>query len=371
MNNLYEATNLLSITIGKNLSDEKFLTPISEAITRTRDDIFSEYGVRLPPVRIHDGSINPFEYSIDVNDIPLGNFTLEDDSVLILDTGNVTKRMRGKSTKEPSFKMDAQWVPSSKKDLAVKNGYVVATYKSIVSVHLTEIAKKNLPSVITTQYVSDLLDEIDDDNRALTRNLSFKFDGDQFPFCMGPKSTGTVKKILRSLLEENVSIKNIIPILEAICDGEGDENPNQILERVRKSIALNIIMPYIENNAVHVFEFSDPLQQHLIKTVGTNMNIEFANRVTDFMADSEMGGDPCIVWPPFFRQALHIHADRKRLDIPFISGDEWLAVTKALPSLKISVTKIDFEIPKEPSLDAVKEMAEKIEKHYSQPMGKI
>ena len=132
-----------------------------KSIVEIRNSIFDKYGVVIPYVRVIDNQkLLPFECVIKVSNNEVARYTLKKDSILIIDIGCVTTTMQGSPTKEPAFGFPAFWVSSAKEDEAKENGYVVASYYKIIKVLLEEIIKNNLPSVITTQYVSNLLEEV-------------------------------------------------------------------------------------------------------------------------------------------------------------------------------------------------------------------
>ena len=256
----YRKINLFTLELGRALCNEEYLEDIMKAIVEIRNSIFDKYGVVIPYVRVIDNQkLLPFEYVIKVSNNEVARYTLKKDSILIIDTGCVTTTMKGSSTKEPAFGSPALWISSAKEDEAKENGYVVASYYKIIKVHLEEIIKNNLPSVITTQYVSNLLEEvIMHGHKALCEIIAHKYKYDSYR---------VIKEILQSLIKEKISIRNTIQIFETIADKEmiSRNGPLNLYEKVRLSIAPDIVAPLIENNYLKVLRLNQKLSEYLLE----------------------------------------------------------------------------------------------------------
>lgn len=256
----YRKIDLFTLELGYALCDEEYLESILKSIVEIREKIFEQHGVVIPHVRVKDNQkLLPFEYVIKVSNNEVARYTLKKDSILIIDTGCVTTTMKGSSTKEPAFGASALWISSAKEDEAKENGYVVASYYKIIKVHLEEIIKNNLPSVITTQYVSNLMEEvIMHGHRALCEIIAHKYKYDSYR---------VIKEILQSLIKEKISIRNAIQIFETIADEEmiSRNGPLNLYEKVRLSIAPDIVAPLIENNFLKVLRLNQKLSEYLLE----------------------------------------------------------------------------------------------------------
>ncbi len=254
----YRKIDLFTLELGYALCDEEYLESILKSIVEIREKIFEQHGVVIPHVRVKDNQkLLPFEYVIKVSNNEVARYTLKKDSILIIDTGCVTTTMKGSSTKEPAFGASAFWISSAKEDEAKENGYVVASYNKLIKVHFEEIIKNNLSSVITIQYVIELLDEVMmDNNTALCETIARKYGYDSYIL---------VKEVLQSLLKEKISIRNIIPIFETIAAEEKvpRKEISNLYEKIRLSIAPQIIAPLIEKNCLKFFRLNQKLTEYL------------------------------------------------------------------------------------------------------------
>ena len=102
--NKYRQIDLFTLELGNALCQEASLNNILKTITSIREDIFEQYGVVIPSVRVKDNkSLSPFEYVIKISGLETARYELKKDSLLILDLGNVTSKMRGTKTKDPTY----------------------------------------------------------------------------------------------------------------------------------------------------------------------------------------------------------------------------------------------------------------------------
>lgn len=266
----YRKLDLFTLELGSDLCLEKCLNEILKTIPLIREEIFDKYGVAILSIRIRENKkLKPLEYVIKVNGFGPGRFEFRKNSFLILDTGFVKTEMSGKPAKEPVFGVPGLWITKGRKAEAEKNGYVVLPFSKIIRVHLSETIKENLSSVITTQYVGELLDEVSKENEFLCTQIVKKY---------GNASLTVVKLVLCSLLDEEVSIRNLIPILETISnEPKYDRAKLQVLvNKVRCAIIPDVIDSINENNNdIKVLFFSQKLSEYMFDNITETGEIAF------------------------------------------------------------------------------------------------
>ena len=266
----YRKLDLFTLELGSDLCLEKYLNEILKTIPLIREETFDSYGVVIPNVRVKNNkTLKPLEYVIKVNGYSSGRFEFRKNSFLILDTGFVKTEMSGKPVKEPVFGAPGLWITKGRKAEAEKNGYVVLSFSGIIKVHLSETVKENLSSVITTQYVGELLDEVLKENEFLCTQIVKKY---------GNASLPVVKLVLCTLLDEEVSIRNLIPILETISnEPKYDRAKLQVLvNKVRCAIIPDVIDSINENNNdIKVLFFSQKLSEYMFDNITETGEIAF------------------------------------------------------------------------------------------------
>ena len=263
----YRKLDLLTLELGSDLCSEKQLDKILKSVHVIREEIFDQYGVVIPSVRVKNNYLlNPLEYAIRVNGFTAGSFVLKKNSILIMDAGNVKTEMKGIPTIEPAYGCPVLWISKSKKVEAEQNGYVSVIPEKVIYVHLTEKVKENLSSVITIQYVSELLDEVVKENNFLCTLLAKKY---------GTAFLPVVKMVLSSLLNENVSIRNLLPILDTIANEPKVEREKiqELVNKVRCAIVPEIINPLAEKNKIRGLVLSENLHKYMAEHMEGNGEI--------------------------------------------------------------------------------------------------
>ena len=117
----------------------------------------------------------------------------------------------GETTTEPAFGLPALWVQPAVKDEAVFRGCTVVDPASVLTTHLTEVARDNMAELLSFAETQKLLDDLPREQQKLVSDL-----------IPGQTTVGGVQRLLQGLLAERVSIRDLPTILEGIqevCSG--------------------------------------------------------------------------------------------------------------------------------------------------------
>lgn len=214
-----------------NLVDGEKNGDLLERITGIRKQFAMEMGIVVPPLRIRDNlELKPGDYQVLLKGIPIANGSLMVGHLLAMDPGNITEKVKGIPTKEPAFGLDALWISAHDKDQANYAGYTVVDLSTVVATHLTEVIRANCSDILGRQELQTLLDGV--------KATAPKVIEDLIPSLI---STGTVLKVLKNLLKEGVSIRDLKTILEAMAEmAPHQKDPNLLTEHVRTALARTI-----------------------------------------------------------------------------------------------------------------------------------
>ena len=179
-----------------------------ERITNIRKQFAMDLGIILPPLRIRDNlELKPGDYQLLLKGIPIGSGSLMVGNLLAMDPGNVTQRIPGVPTKEPAFGLDAIWISPQQKEDATYAGYTVVDLSTVIATHLTELVRASAQELLGRQELQSLLDSL--------KAVAPKVVEDLIPNLL---PVGTVLKVLRNLLKESVSIRDLRTILEVLAE---------------------------------------------------------------------------------------------------------------------------------------------------------
>ena len=247
----------LSLELGYALIplvDKEKGAELLERISRIRTEARHDIGLDIPKIRIQDNmTLEPNDYGFKIAGIEAGHSSVRVGYVMCLDTGAVTEAIDGEKTKDPAFGMDAIWLPEDRRNEAEGAGYVIVDPPTIISTHITEIIRNHAAELLDRQAVSVILDTVKQKNPVLVSEV----------LDTAKISYGTIEKVLQNLLEEKVSIRNYVRILETMANYAGvSRNIWDMTQKVRDALGLQICMQYAdENKKVHVMRLSQELSE--------------------------------------------------------------------------------------------------------------
>lgn len=201
---------------------------LTDQIKALRRQLAADLGFIMPPVRIQDNIQLPANsYAIKLKEIEAGRGDLRASMLLVMDPRGEKISLPGEETMEPTFGLPAKWVAETVREEANFRGYTVVDPATVLTTHITEIIKDNLPELLSYAETQKLLDELSKDYQKLVNDL-----------VPSKISIGGIQRVLQSLLSERNSIRDLPLIVEAIGDVVGNsQNIIVIAEYVRSHLA--------------------------------------------------------------------------------------------------------------------------------------
>jgi flagellar biosynthesis protein FlhA len=248
----------VSVNVGVRLVsmvDPRKNSAIFDRIGALRRKFAQQLGVIIPLVRLKDNmNIEPNSYQIRFSDVPVAKGKLEPDMLLAMDSGTVSKKIKGIPTTEPVYQLPALWIEKSKKEEAEINGYTVIDPESVFITHLSETIKKHCDELLTREDVQTLVERLRKNQPSLVGDVI----GELVPM-------GLLQRVLKNLLKEGIPIRELTSIVE--CLGEcasKTKNPETLTEMVRKSLSRNITEQYKQpDNKIKAITLEPSLEHYL------------------------------------------------------------------------------------------------------------
>lgn len=202
-------------------------------INNLRIHMARSYGVILPEVRITDGfGLAGGEYVIRVQGVVRARGRLVPHQILALGSDETLSGVPGDATREPVYDSPARWIDPSRQDDAAIAGASVVTPMEVLSTHLMETVKKQMPALLTLSSMQRLMQElrsVSDEARAQAYQRVFD---NLIPDKVAPEQ---LLPVLRLLLEDRVSIRNLPLIVEAIHESRAPD-PELAADFVRRRL---------------------------------------------------------------------------------------------------------------------------------------
>jgi len=241
-----------------------------------------DLGIVVPVIRLRDNiQLKPNEYVIKIKGTEVANGEIMFDNYLAMNPGTAEGDLEGIKTVEPAFGLPAVWITESQREKAEMMGYTVVDPPSIIATHLTEIIKAHAGELLGRQEVQKLLDNLKESYPALVDEVLPK-----------TLSLGEIHKVLVNLLKENISIRDLVTIMETLADyGTMTKDPDILTEYVRQSLSRYITKRFISGKKAKFITLSQELEQIIIDSVkqtdyGTYISLDPA--ITQAIAKSLM-----------------------------------------------------------------------------------
>jgi flagellar biosynthesis protein FlhA len=231
----------LSLELGYGLVplvDKDKGAELLERVQRLRREAALDLGLVIPKIRIIDNmALDPAEYCLKIKGAEVGRGRIRMGHYLCINPGGVRDNIPGERTVDPTFGLPAIWVSEERRDEAERAGYTVVDPPSIIATHLTEIIKTHAAEILGRQDVQRILDDVKKDYPAVVEDAQKTL------------SLGEIQKALQALLREQVSIRNIVTILEALADFAPISKDIQFLtEKARQSLGRQICLQYADDD---------------------------------------------------------------------------------------------------------------------------
>ncbi|MBC8205439.1 flagellar biosynthesis protein FlhA [bacterium] len=197
-----------------------------ERITMLRKQFAVELGIVIPPIRIRDNvQLQPNQYVIKLRGNKIAEWNIMIGYFMALNPGDVTADIEGIPTTEPTYGLPAKWIAPANKERAELNNWTVIEPAAVLATHLMEVLRRHAGSILTREGVQNLLDNIKRTNKTLVEEL--------VPNVL---SVGQIQKVLQNLLNEGVSIRDLVTILEALGDYASLTKDAELLTEAVRSV---------------------------------------------------------------------------------------------------------------------------------------
>jgi len=308
------------------LADTQQGGDLLDRIIMIRRQCALELGLVVPVIRIRDNiQLKPNEYVIKIkgNTVARGELLLN--HYLAMSPGYDDDSIHGIETTEPAFGLPAIWIDEMTKERAELSGYTVVDPPSVVATHLTEIVKRHAHELIGRQETKALVENVKANYPALVDDL-----------IPGVMSIGDVQKVLTKLLQEKVSIRDLVTIFETLADyGQYSKDTDILTEYVRQALSRQITQQYAPGGqSLRVITLGAQLEKKIIESVqqndqGSYVSLDPVSSQQVFQRLTEQvnrllqsGQQPIVLTSPTIRMYLRQIVARTMQDLPIISYSE-------------------------------------------------
>lgn len=297
-----------------------------DRVVMIRRQIALELGTVVPIIRLRDNiQLNPNQYIIKIKGIQVSEGEILFDHYMAMNPGYVEEEITGIPTFEPSFHLPAIWITEGQRERAESLGYTVVDPPSIIATHLTEVIRQHIAELLTRQDVQGLINNLKENNPALVEELVPKLLG-----------LGEVQKVLQNLLQEGISIRDLLTIFETLADYAPTTRDTDILtEYVRQSLKRAISVKYFPaHETTQVITLDPKIEQEIMGSVkqteqGAYLNLdpERTRKIMDSLGKEvqkleNLGKNPIIITSPIVRMYFKRLTEDYYRDLIVVSYNE-------------------------------------------------
>jgi flagellar biosynthesis protein FlhA len=318
-------------------------------VTNVRKQVASDLGLVLPPVHLRDNlRLDANEYRIKLRGVEIARGTAHADRFMVLEPSGGRPSLPGADAilaKEPAFGLDALWITGADRARAEAGGMTVVDPASVMTTHLSEVIRRNIHELVGRQEVQELLAALGKEAPKLVEDV-----------VPGTVTLGELVRVVRGILREGLSIRDLRTILEAIADGAARSKDTAFLvEQVRRRLFRQITAKVVDvTGVVKAITLDrateDVLRRGLGQTDGEATlapEIDTARRLISaletraarFAAD---GNPTVIIAPPDLRRPLFDFASRFVPDLWVVTARELVAGTQVDPIATIDLQSAPF-----------------------------
>lgn len=248
----------ISLELGYGLVplvDKEKGAELLDRITGIRREAALDLGLVVPRIRIIDNMrLEPSEYCVKIRGVEVGRGQIRMGRYLSINPGGARDEISGEETRDPAFGLPAKWISEEQREEAERAGYTVVDAPSIIATHLTEIIKRHAHEILGRQEVRSMLDTLRQDYPAVVEEVQ------------GALNVGEIQKVLQGLLREQVSIRNMVVVLEALADyATVTKDTGFLVEKVRQALGRQISLQYSgDERVLRVLTIEPGLEQEII-----------------------------------------------------------------------------------------------------------
>lgn len=201
-------------------------------IKGVRKKLSQEMGFLMPSVHIRDNlDLLPNAYRLTLMGVSVAEAEVYPDRELAINPGQVFGTLNGIAAKDPAFGLEAVWIDGSQRDQAQSLGYTVVDASTVVATHLNQILHKHAHELLGHEEVQQLMQLLAKSSPKLAEEL-----------VPGLVSLSTLLKVLQALLQEQVPVRDIRTIAEAIANvAPKSQDPAAMVAAVRVALSRAIV----------------------------------------------------------------------------------------------------------------------------------
>ena len=227
-----------------------------ERVKALRRKVARDLGLVVPPVRTRDDvELPPNTYAIKLFGIEVARGDAPPGTVLAI--GDFLGSLPGEPTQEPVFGLEAKWIPAELRAQAELSGSTVVERSAVILTHLAEVVTSHAARLLGREDVRLLTDVLHRTHPNVVDELT-----------PGLLSLGEVQRVLQLLLDEGISVRDLVRIYEALSlRAQSGKDLDGLVDAARTALGPAVAAPHVADGVIHVISFDPHFEQRLLESL--------------------------------------------------------------------------------------------------------
>lgn len=240
------------------LADESQGGDLLDRLAAVRRQAATEMGIYVRPIRIRDNlQLPPQGYIFKIHGVEAARGEIRPGYLLAMNPVGNEGPPGGMPTREPTFGLPAWWVPQERRQEVELAGFTVVDATTVLVTHLTEFIKAHAAELMGRQEIKELLDKVKENNPAVVEEL--------VPDLL---TIGEVQKVLAVLLQEQVPIRDLVTVLEALADAaRSSRDLDYLVGSARQALHRTISRQYAREGKLTAITLHPQFEQKIIESI--------------------------------------------------------------------------------------------------------
>jgi flagellar biosynthesis protein FlhA len=305
-------------------------------VTALRKQLATDLGIVLPSVHLRDNlRLEPAQYRVLLRGMEIARGAAHADRVMALDPSGQEPRVEGVRGRDPAFGLPAVWVLPGDRPRAEALGLTLVVAASVVTTHLAELLRRNAHELLGRQETQELLGTVAREAPKLVEDV-----------VPGSVTLGELVRVLRGLLREGVSVRDLRTVLEAVADAAPrSKDTGWLVEQARRRLSRQITARVAgADGIVRALTLDRATEDLLRQSLGASdgepalaPDVDSARRLIGSLESQATrlatAGQPVVVLaPPDLRRPLFDFASRFVPDLSVVSARELVPGTTVQPA---------------------------------------
>jgi flagellar biosynthesis protein FlhA len=305
-------------------------------VTALRRQLATDLGIVLPSVHLRDNlRLDANAYRVLLRGMEIGRGAAHPDRLMALDPGGAVPAVEGVRGIDPAFGLQAIWIVPAERPRAEALGLTLVDPASVITTHVSELLRRNAHEIVGRQEVQELLGAAGREAPKLVEDV-----------VPGTIALGDLVRVVRGLLREGVSVRDLRTVLEAVADAAPrSKDPAYLVEAARRRLGRQITARVAgQDGVVRALTLDRATEETLRATLGASdgeaalaPDVETARRLVGALETHATrlatAGHPVVVLaPPDLRRPLYDFASRFVPEVVVIAARELVPGTTVEPA---------------------------------------